>query len=364
MECKPFPKTKRPVAVLISDIHFNIQTLELAQQALQQAVDKAENLQVPLIVAGDLHDSKANLRAECMNAMIRIFAEADLSKELWMYIVRGNHDSIHEKSTEHALQFLSPYASIISTYKELGSISVLGKNLHTIPYHHDPDELKCLLKTIEPGSALIMHQGVQGSKVGDYILDHSALTKEDLAPFRVISGHYHPHQDIRCGTTDIALSSNIGLFTYIGNPFTLNFGEASDPPKGFGILYDNGDFESVPTNLRKHHIIEVTADILGNLQYTPQATLPGDLVWVKLFGPQHIITRVERPILQRHLELPSGFKLDLIPIEQNTVASRALPNMNQYEILDDIIQRNESLSDESKEALKLLWRLLNIIKDK
>lgn len=68
-------KTK-PEAVLISDIHYNIQTLPLADAAVNMAITKANQLGVPLIVCGDLHDTKANLRGECVNAMLETFSRA------------------------------------------------------------------------------------------------------------------------------------------------------------------------------------------------------------------------------------------------------------------------------------------------
>ena len=64
-----------PVAILISDVHYNINTLKLADAAMQMAIDEANKLSVPLIVAGDLHDTKANLRGECVNAMLSTFSK-------------------------------------------------------------------------------------------------------------------------------------------------------------------------------------------------------------------------------------------------------------------------------------------------
>ena len=80
----------KPIAVLISDVHYNLTTLPLADAAMRQAIAEANSLGVPLIVAGDLHDTKANLRGECVNAMIEAFAMLDHG----CYILRGNHDAM------------------------------------------------------------------------------------------------------------------------------------------------------------------------------------------------------------------------------------------------------------------------------
>jgi DNA repair exonuclease SbcCD nuclease subunit len=104
----------KPIAVLISDVHYNVQTLELADKAVRLAINKANELQVPLIVAGDLHDTKANMRAECVNAMIETFKNTDTST----FIIVGNHDKINEKSDKNALNFLNKYAYIVEDNQE------------------------------------------------------------------------------------------------------------------------------------------------------------------------------------------------------------------------------------------------------
>src|SRR5882757_6401470 len=96
----------RPTAVLISDVHYNVHTLKLADAAVRMAVAKANELNVPLIVAGDLHDTKANVRGEWINGMRDTFKLVtkvvgwngeDIKR---VYILRGNHDAINEKSAE------------------------------------------------------------------------------------------------------------------------------------------------------------------------------------------------------------------------------------------------------------------------
>ena len=168
------------IAVLISDVHYSLPTLELADKAMRMAIAKANELQVPLIVAGDLHDTKANMRAECVNAMINTFEVCNTEA----FILRGNHDSMNEKSTEHALEFLSPYATLLATNGNIIPFSG-PKCLYLIPYNYNPDELRTYLKTVPPKSTLIMHQGLASSNSGEYIQDKSAINPEDVAGFRV-----------------------------------------------------------------------------------------------------------------------------------------------------------------------------------
>ena len=42
-------------AVIINDIHYNLKTLPLADAALRQSINKANELKIPLIIAGDFN---------------------------------------------------------------------------------------------------------------------------------------------------------------------------------------------------------------------------------------------------------------------------------------------------------------------
>lgn len=343
-----------PIAVLISDVHYNLQTLALADNAMRQAIAKAHELKVALIVAGDLHDTKANMRAECINAMIETFTEAPHDT----LILVGNHDRINEKAPAHTMNFLDNLKGteirVVSTPKR---IHVGHKNfVYLIPYHHNPDELRTYLKTVPKGSTLIMHQGIQGSNSGEYIQDHSAITKDDVSDFRVISGHYHQRQDIKTGRPQ---KGHVGLFSYIGNPYSLNFGEAGDPEKGFRILNDDGSLDFVPTNLRKHIIIDIGIGDLDS-DKTPLYRYdysPGDLVWVKIRGnKEHLnITKQDVAI---DLELLFDFRLELIPTDVQERYSQTVENLSQNDLLDSLIDASGNLSDAKKEDIKKLWKCL------
>lgn len=324
----------KPLAVIINDIHYNINTLPLADAALRQAINKANDLNVSLIVAGDLHDTKANMRGECVNAMLKTFK---LCKKV-AFVLRGNHDQINEKSLDHSLNFLkSDHLEIIEEVHYLKFIDT-----YCIPYQHDTNEFKRCLYEIPNKAKIIMHQGLQGSNSGDYIQDKSAITKDDVAGFRVISGHYHKRQDIQL--------PNGGLWTYTGNPFTLNYGEANDPEKGFHVLMDDGSLEFIPTNLRKHLVIELS---YGEEFNTPDIVLE-DLVWVKIKGTKEQLSHISKPALR--IELGIGdFKLEFIPTDQTTKTPKTKPK-SQHELLDNMIDSLTNTEDSTKLRLKELWK--------
>lgn len=343
----------KPVVVLISDIHYNIHTLPLADAAMRQAITKANDLVIPLIVAGDLHDTKASMRAECVNAMIETFKLCKLKA----VVLVGNHDKINEKSSEHSLNFLAEYVNFIIENPNRFVVETddgpvcLG---YLIPYYSDPEALKNYLKRLPKGSRLIMHQGLKEANAGDYIQDKSALTYTDVKDFRVISGHYHTRQDIRTGRPQ---QSTVGLFSYIGNPYTLGFGEAKDPAKGFQILMDDGTLEFVPTNLRKHIIYETTWDELHSLDNPLSPPGKDDLLWIKLTATKEQLSKVTRYYIEEILSTGANFRLDLIPLEtvsgQNVSQS---PELGQPELLDKLIDSLSNTSDDRKARLKELWR--------
>lgn len=347
----------KPIAVLISDIHYSLPTLELADAAMRQAIAKANELGVPLIVAGDLHDTKANMRAECVNAMLETFNQCLMEP----IILIGNHDRINERASAHSLNFLSTYFKII----KLRQLELPDEDrIWTAGYYHDPEELRNDLKKVPKGSTIIMHQGIEGSNSGDYIQDRSAINYEDVKDFRVISGHYHQRQDIKTGPPR---KGAVGIFSYIGNPYTLNFGEANDPEKGFQILMDDGTLEFVPTNLRRHYIVHWD---LTNDDYTMtfpdrfEADPDKDLCLVRMRGTKERLQTVDKRWVARRLfGSPDGikkmnFRLELIPDASESDTTKINTSLPQTEVLDSIIDSLTNTSAEQKTRVKELWKSL------
>lgn len=335
----------RPVAVLISDVHYSLSMLKLADAAMRMAIAKANELKVILIVAGDLHDTKANLRGECVNAMVEAFKTGEVP----IYLIIGNHDKINEKSEEHSLNFLSPYATIVNKPIALSNGYGWGE-LHLIPYQHDTAALRIYLKTI-PRSTIVMHQGIEGSDMGDYIQDKSALMTKDVAGMRVISGHYHTRQTI--------VLPNGGKWDYVGNPYTVSFGEANDPPKGFQILMDDGTLEFVPTNLRKHVIVDTRDDDTRD-DDTNYVKLPmireGDLLWVKIRGSKERLASFTKDNLRSFIPI-DNFRLDLIPDETISQVSTT-KDLTQSELMDSLVDSLTNTSEDRKVRLKAMWKSL------
>ncbi len=343
----------RPTAVLISDVHYNIQTLPIADKAMRLAIAKANELDVPLIVAGDLHDTKANMRAECVNAMLDTLKLAyrphydEYGSNNWetkrALVLVGNHDKINEKSNLNALEFLSDVTELVDMPRFTNAVTAKGYSLELIPYQSNPDDFRARVRKIDKKSIIICHQGITGSKSGEYIQDHSAINPEDVAGRRVISGHYHQRQTI-------ALPDG-GTWDYIGNPYTLNFGEADDPEKGFQILMNDGSLEFVPTNLRRHHILEVSC-LDPEAEFTGR---PDDLLWVKVSGPSDELAKYTKDVIANQLGITQGFRLDMIPTDSTSPLEQT-KELPQDELFDSIIDSLTDADNSRKARLKALWK--------
>lgn len=331
------------VAVLTADVHFTPATLDLASRSFADALAEAEMRGVPLVVAGDLLDTKDIIRAQCANRIINILSHADSTK---VYVMPGNHDMANEKGSEHALNFLRPYCQLVESPVYIEAIGS-----YMIPYQTDLGKLRELLKSIPAGSRLIMHQGVGTAYMGHYTQDKTSLAPEEFADFRVISGHYHTRQDIKCGRPR---KGAVGLFSYIGNPYTLTFGEAADPAKGFQVLKSDGLLEFVPTKLRKHVIIGVDCNDLDRGRGLAHAE---DLVWVKVRGPKSELDKLSKASIYDMVGLCSQLKLDKIPTDTSAAEAEAPKpkNLTEGEILDILIE-GMSETEMRKAYLKALWR--------
>jgi DNA repair exonuclease SbcCD nuclease subunit len=331
---KKTTQKSKPKFVLISDIHFNLSNLELSAKALQAASEKAEDLNVPLVIAGDLNDTKAIIRAEVANKLLEILE----TEPLQVYILVGNHDLINEKGKAHGLTYLSTNAHIIDTPQYLRELSV-----YAIPYMSDNEEFKKALKDIPEGSTIIMHQGVLGAEMGDYVTDKSSVNPALLKPYRVFSGHYHRHQ-------------TIGTVTYIGNPFSMSFGEANDPLKGYLIVNEDDSYERVLLGLRKHVISEWKVEDLNFLARS-EAFEPDDILLVKVTGDASKLAQVKKEDVAK-LVGHNNFRLDKIPTEsKETDTDPRKDKLTGEEILDTLIE-GLGESKAQKKFLKDTWRKL------
>ncbi len=337
---------RSPIAVALGDIHFTVATLELASSAARQARALACKLGVPLLFNGDTLDGKAVIRGECQNRLIEIITDPKDMPPRTIFNV-GNHDLLSQKSKEHTLNFLRPYAEVIDTPTWDADLES-----YIVPYFDKGEELQSFLDTVKSGSRMFLHQGVMGAEMGHYIKDTSSLGADAFANFRVILSHYHKRQDIKTGRPR---KGAVGLASFLGSPYSISFSEAHDGPKGINIVYDDGTLELVPTNLRKHVIAEETyADFIDGVgQAFIQDVRPGDLVWLKLRGSASDLAKIKKADIAAFLGT-KDFKFDKI-VDDSEKTTESVERLTDAEIIDQLIdQTPESVA--VKAELKSLWR--------
>lgn len=345
---QPLPKTSvttnRIRAVLIADVHFNEKNIELAAAALLAAVHEANILRVPLIIAGDLNDTKSIIRGECLNRIIGILLEA----EIQVYVLIGNHDRLNEKAPAHSLEFLKylPNVTVVDQMIYCQSVEA-----YLLPYYHNTDDLREDLRLCHPGSDLIIHQGVMGAFMGEYIVDKSSIEPEAFAGFRVISGHYHRAQMIITDGKKHAGLFEVGTFHYIGTPYSITQAEANDGLKGIRILTDES-LTLKPLYFRKHRKIECRWDkVMGPFDDINS----DDILWLQVSGPSSELDKLKKKDIGLALLGHQNFKLDLIPDTAEVMDAEEIKTFTDEELLDKLIDDSEE-TKEAKEYLKTLWR--------
>lgn len=325
----------KPKAVVISDIHFTPQTLEIASEAFLLAQKKALELGVPLVVSGDTLDTKDIMRAQCVNKIIQLI---ECSPRLEHYFLVGNHDMLNEKGSGNSLNFLN-----LLTNSTLISVPTHALDMYFIPYQNSIEAFASLVKGKK--GIIIAHQGIQGANMGHYVQDKTSINPIQLPGKRIISGHYHQRQDLKLPKK--------GLWSYVGNPYTLSFGEAKDPEKGFQILMEDGSLEFVPTNLRQHKIYEISID---QLESDLPSVNSNDVLWLKLTGSSIDLEKLNKKALGEKLFGHSNFRFDKIPTE-TPIFEIPTVTVSKMDLLNHVIDNTDE-SLENKEALKLLAKEL------
>lgn len=328
--------SRNPVAILLTDIHFTVPTLEKASAALLQAQYQACIKNLPLIICGDTLDSKSIMRAECVNQLLKLLCVIDAPET---YMLVGNHDLCNERGVEHSLNFLRGAVTLVDTARE---VYLGGKPVLLISYQSDQEKFKSLIQDEDRTNTIICHQGIQGANMGHYVSDKSALDPKIFGNRRVISGHYHRRQDLE--------GTNI---SYLGNPYSMNFGEANDGLKGYNILYSDGSLELVPLALPKHVIVERTPATVND---AIEGLKSCDSLMLKVTGTEEELRLLNKQeIGQRHLG-HANFRLDLIPVEiEPLITEMTGVQLTESEILDSLIEILDG-TEQYKTDLKDTWR--------
>lgn len=260
---------------VLGDPHLKPENID----KIQTLFDIAEELGNPVLILGDLLDTKEVVRSRCLNLVYDRLKRSRLQ----FTILVGNHDWHNLQCEDHSLRILSelPNTRIVDrpTRLKMGAHSAL-----LMPYYHDVAQFEAVLDSEEPCELLVMHQGVSGF---DYGNGRIAEQEEGVIPLRllkrfkkVISGHFHAYQEK-------------GNLVFLGTPFSHSFGE-SNQEKYIGIFHEDSlELELIETPFPRHVTIELACG--EELADSPLGAAinhrPRDLIRAVLTGSQESILR-------------------------------------------------------------------------
>lgn len=211
---------------------------------IETLFDQVEKLGNPVIVLGDLLDTKELIRGKCLNLLHKRLKESDLD---WILLV-GNHDLfVLDGPYEHSLEVL----------KSLENVTVIdhpvydaSKKFLFVPFTRSTkafSELIASYKKKHKETILFMHQGVTGFDYGNGYIAKDETSLKLLKDFKlVISGHFHKMQQK-------------GNLLYLGTPFSHSFGEENQT-KYIGVLHpaEPPILHHIYTSFPQHKSIEVS----------------------------------------------------------------------------------------------------------
>lgn len=253
-------------------------------EKLAQLFDWAEQLGNPVLILGDLLDTKEVVRGSCLNFCLERMARSRLK----FRILVGNHDWFNLECQDHSLRALAllPNVEVVAEPQVLDFGS--GVSGLCVPYIHHADAFLQVIQGCPPGvPLLVMHQGVTGFDYGNGRIaetEGGIVPEAALVRFRkVYSGHFHAYQ-------------KRGNLVFIGTPFSHSHGE-SDQRKYIGLFDPKRMHEELlESPFPRHVTLHVDCDVEEKDQ-----TLAGlraaverkDHVRVVLSGTQDHINRFD-----------------------------------------------------------------------
>lgn len=232
---------------LIGDIHCRLDNLS----KVNTLFDIIEELDNPTILLGDQLDSKAIVRAECINLL---YSRLNSSK-LHFTVLIGNHELITPNASAHSLETLKSISNVtIIDYPQGRTFG--NKRIQFFPYMKDLYAIRKELDHARNSNVdyVIGHFDTLGEDYGNGFLAEHGLNMQDYRDFkRVISGHFHKY----------AQNQNL---LYLGTPFSHSFGE-TDQTKYIGIWDTETDnLELIQTPFPQHKTYTVDCDSEVNIQ--------------------------------------------------------------------------------------------------
>ena len=190
--------------VVFSDIHLNLwnygATIEhgwnsrLLHQAsvLNQIVDYCNEHDIKTVFfLGDLFHTHQIVQVECL--MVAQGAFTNLCRNRQVLCLPGNHDYSDKEGKKHSLVFLNNQCKVIEGPTTL-TMEDVPRMIHALPYTENEEDLRSFLGNTDPGSIVLLHQGISNVPVNSSGFARNELLSLDMIPDHVaatFAGHYH-----------------------------------------------------------------------------------------------------------------------------------------------------------------------------
>lgn len=208
--------------LLVGDLHLKPSNLEVANILFTGLENIIRERHIEDIVfLGDVYDTKAVIRSEAQNFLIKwLKSPFFVSKKT--HILVGNHDYENLNCIEHALEPLKLLSNVFVHDKSEQD----GQCLF-VPFMPNNESFLNAFNGIQTSNMILYcHQGFYGFDYGDGFLDDHSISLSDFLPFKaIIAGHYHKFQQ----------KDNL---LYLGTPFSHSFSEVNQS-KYIGIQTDS-----------------------------------------------------------------------------------------------------------------------------
>jgi UDP-2,3-diacylglucosamine pyrophosphatase LpxH len=238
--------------LVLSDLHLNDTPRDAYRIRFLEKLPKlaSQHKAQTVYILGDLTQTKDKHSGRLVNTITDLMAE--LARDCQVYILRGNHD--YTEIDHPFFRFLSH----IQRISFLNKPTTIGTHLflpHTRDYKHDWRGVS--FKGVD---MVLTHNTFQGAR-GENGQNLDGIPLNALPRLRIVSGDVHVPQIL-------------GTVTYVGAPYTINFGDTFAPR----ALLVNGLIKSILLDGPQKRLVHVRQDGAVDLNGAKR----GDIVRIEL----------------------------------------------------------------------------------
>lgn len=244
---------KKPVAILVNDVHLNKDNGSLVKDIFDQIIYWSNKMNIDnIFCGGDVFTNRSGQPLSCLTDWKDILVKIS-DNEKSLYVIPGNHDKTDPNDDKSYLDVYSE--SCINVFRN-GSIKIISEDLLIcfIPYFADDrwmNEYEKICELIDDCKIdrdiktdahiiLITHSGFDGVMNNDGSKVESIIKPNMFKDFtNVLIGHYHNASK---------LADNV---IYTGSAYQNNYGE-NIIDKGFTIIYSDGSISHIKSKFPKY----------------------------------------------------------------------------------------------------------------